>query len=126
MKKRVLVVDDDPAVTGLFKSALHDAAEFEVREENNGRFTLESARDFQPDLIFLDRHLPGIDPDKVLSDLRSDSSLAGVPIVIITGGPKSGARVDESNGEPWLYKPFFHGALVNCARRMLKDSGSNY
>lgn len=125
MKKRVLVVDDDPAITKLFKAALQDTDEFDVREENNGRFAISTADEFHPDLIFLDRHLPGVDGEKILAALRSSQHLDGVPIVIITGASKAGEKPAEDTGAPWLYKPFFHGALLNCARRMLSAAASN-
>jgi len=58
MKKRILVVDDEPAASLFIKGSLEATELYEVRTENQGRKAIEEARKFQPDLILLDVLMP--------------------------------------------------------------------
>ena len=58
MKKRILVVDDEPAITRMVKLNLERTKKYEVRTENQGSKAIEAARDFEPHLIFLDVMMP--------------------------------------------------------------------
>ena len=57
-KKKILVVDDEKSFTHLVKLAL---SVYEILEENDSLRALETARQFQPDLMLLDIIMPGID-----------------------------------------------------------------
>jgi DNA-binding response OmpR family regulator len=53
MKKRILVVDDEPAITRMIKLNLEQTGRYEVRTENLGRRAIEAALEFRPDLTIL-------------------------------------------------------------------------
>ncbi|HEX5855718.1 MAG TPA: response regulator, partial [Thermoanaerobaculia bacterium] len=53
-KKRILLVDDEADVTRSIKLSLETLGTYEVRAENDARSALKTAREFRPDLIFLD------------------------------------------------------------------------
>ena len=61
LKKRILVVDDELAMTAAIRRILEHTGEFEVREENRAAHALIAARAFLPDLILLDVMMPDID-----------------------------------------------------------------
>ena len=68
-KKKILVVDDEKALTALV--SLHmKMAGFEVLTANNGEKALELAGEEKPDLIILDLMLPKIDGWEVCKRLR--------------------------------------------------------
>ncbi|MFB3108272.1 MAG: response regulator, partial [Candidatus Binatia bacterium] len=54
MKKRILLIDDEPSFTRVLKLYLEKSGAYEVTEENRGEMALETARRFKPDLILLD------------------------------------------------------------------------
>lgn len=57
-KKRVFIVDDEAGFTHLLKLTLERAGNYLVREENDGTKARSAAREFKPDIIFLDIVMP--------------------------------------------------------------------
>ena len=64
-KKRILLVDDEPAFTRLMKLNLECNSAYEVKVENDGGKALAAARAYRPDLIFLDVIMPDVDGGQV-------------------------------------------------------------
>jgi CheY-like chemotaxis protein len=83
MAPTVLVVEDDPDARELLSLMLADA-NFQVRYAENGRVAITMAREHPPDAIIMDLHLPGIDGSVAAQAIRTDSRLAGIPIVAYT------------------------------------------
>ena len=84
MKKRILVVDDEPDLTHLLKASLEREGYYEVQEENDPLRAVEAARDFDPHLIVLDIMMPAIDGTEVAVCLRQDPRFARTPIIFMT------------------------------------------
>ena len=84
MKKRILLIDDEPSFTRALKLHLEKSGAYEVTEENRGEMALETARRFKPDLILLDVMMPDVDGGEVASEIRSDAKLKNTPIVFLT------------------------------------------
>jgi len=79
----VLVVDDDATVHDLLQRTLSKRG-FRVEGALDGPGGLERARDLMPDVILLDVLMPGMDGWSVLTALKSDPELAGIPVVIVS------------------------------------------
>jgi CheY-like chemotaxis protein len=79
MVRKILVIDDDPAVRAAFKLILEDG--FLVREAESGLQGIEMALAERPDLIFLDLRMPGIDGVEVLRRLKAIDNTLNVYIV---------------------------------------------
>ena len=74
MQKKVLLVDDHPAMLWALKSILEKHIRFEVAgEASNGEICLEQARNLHPDLILLDIDMPETDGLDVIRRLRVQS-----------------------------------------------------
>ncbi len=84
MKKRILVVDDEPALTRMVKLVLEKTGKYEVRTENEGAKAIPAAREFEPDLIFLDVMMPDMGGDEVSSLLKEDEKLSKIPFIFMT------------------------------------------
>lgn len=84
VKHKILVVDDEVALTKMIKLNLERTEKLDVRIENNGIRAFEAVKSFQPDLIFLDIMMPDISGDDVAQQLRQDNKLAHIPIVFLT------------------------------------------
>lgn len=84
----VLLVEDDPGDVVLVREALaHNNVRNELRVAADGVAALEQLRSTElarPDLILLDLNLPRKDGREVLSEIRSDPQLTGIPVVILT------------------------------------------
>ena len=79
MVRKILVIDDDPAVRAAFKLILEDG--FSVREAETGLQGIEMALAERPDLIFLDLRMPGIDGVEVLRRLKAIDDTLNIYIV---------------------------------------------
>jgi twitching motility two-component system response regulator PilH len=82
--RKILVIDDEPDVVSYLSAFLEDEG-FQVLAASNGPDGLTMAREEAPDLITLDITMPGMSGIEVLTTLRRDERLNGLPVVIITG-----------------------------------------
>jgi CheY-like chemotaxis protein len=118
-QKRVFIVDDESGFTRLIKLTLEKSGRFVVREENDGTKAWLAAREFEPDIIFLDIVMPRIDGGEVAQKIRSDPKLAHVPIVFLTAivSEKEGGQT--IGGFPFVAKPVSLQALTKCIEEQL-------
>jgi CheY-like chemotaxis protein len=81
----------------------------------------------QPDLILLDLNLPKKSGREVLADVRADSRLAGVPVVVLTSSSTHREILEAENlhVESYLVKPVdfehFVGVVKSLRKYMLSD-----
>lgn len=79
-KKKILIVDDEPASLHLLKSLLLSSG-FEVVEAGDGREALRRIRSEKFDLVISDILMPVMDGFELAQRIRTDSTLAQVPIL---------------------------------------------
>ncbi len=115
-KKRIFIVDDERGFTNLLKLNLEATGRYFVETENDERRALPKARDFKPDIIFLDVVMPGYDGGEVAAQLRADPELAAIPIVFLTAIVSESEAAGRSSfgGFPFLAKPVTVEALERC------------
>ncbi len=118
MKKRILVIDDEPSFTRVLKLYLERSGDYEVTEENRGERALETARRFKPDLIFLDVMMPDIDGGEVAAEIIADSKLKHIPIVFITAALAKHEQGTIS-GFPFISKPVTAEQVIHCVQEHL-------
>lgn len=116
--QRILVVDDEPAVTDLLAYNLRKA-HYDVLVAGDGREALRQAREGAPDLIVLDLMLPGIDGLDVCRELRRTSA---VPIIMLTARGEEIDRVVglELGADDYLTKPFSVRELLARIKAVLR------
>ena len=104
MSARILVVDDEPAVTDLLAYNLRKA-NYEVLVATDGAEALRLARQGYPDLILLDLMLPEVDGLDVCRELRKTSA---VPIIMVSARGEEIDRVVglELGADDYVSKPF--------------------
>ena len=122
MPQRILVVDDEPAVTDLLAYNLRKA-HYDVLLATNGREALELARANAPDLILLDLMLPEVDGLDVCRELRRDSR---VPIIMLTARGEEVDRVVglELGADDYISKPFSVREVLARVKAVLRRSAS--
>ena len=118
-KKRVFIVDDESGFTHLLKLTLEKTGRYTVREENDGTKAWLAARDFAPDIIFLDVVMPKIDGGDVAKQITSDPALQHVPIIFLTAivSEKEGGNM--IGGFPFIAKPVSLKAITDCIDKHL-------
>lgn len=118
MTRRILVVDDEPAVTNLLAYNLRKA-HYEVLVAGDGHQALDIARTCTPDLIVLDLMLPQIDGLEVCRELRRTSH---VPIIILTALGEEVDRVVglELGADDYICKPFSIRELLARIKAVLR------
>ncbi len=118
MTQRILVVDDEPAVTDLLAYNLRKA-HYEVLTAADGRTALRLAGECKPDLILLDLMIPEVDGLDVCRELRKSS---GVPIIMITARGEEIDRVVglEIGADDYVTKPFSVRELMARIKAVLR------
>lgn len=81
-KKKILLVEDDDALSGVYKSRL-EMEGFEVLEVNNGEKALVAVVEFKPHLMLLDAMMPKMSGFDVLDTLRNTPGPASTTHVIM-------------------------------------------
>jgi DNA-binding response OmpR family regulator len=123
MTARILIVDDEPAVTDLLAYNLRKA-NYEVQVASTGLQALKLAEQFNPDLVLLDLLLPEIDGLEVCRQLRKTSN---VPIIMITALGEEIDRVVglELGADDYLPKPFGVREVLARVKAVLRRSQTN-
>ena len=124
MTKRILVVDDEPALTRMVKLILERTGKYEVRTENQGTMAIAAAKEFNPDLIFLDVMMPDMGGDDIAALLKEDEELSKIELIFLTAivtrdetGP-TGANI---GGNKFLAKPVRPQELLATIESVLGD-----
>ncbi|SIT83071.1 DNA-binding response regulator, OmpR family, contains REC and winged-helix (wHTH) domain [Microbacterium sp. RU33B] len=122
--RRVLVVDDDPTVAEVVADYLK-AAGFVVDVVADGFAAIDAAARISPDLIVLDRMLPGIDGVEACRRIRLHSS---TPIILLTalGAEEDRIRGLEAGADDYLSKPFSPRELVLRVQSILRRSVTEF
>jgi DNA-binding response OmpR family regulator len=122
IKNKVLLVDDDVTASRLLALGLEKTGAFEVKVENVATRALTSARQFSPDIIFLDVCMPEADGGDVASQIHKDALLRSTPIIFLTSlfsGREAGTQAAERGGYEFLAKPANLAKVVACIDRHL-------
>jgi signal transduction histidine kinase len=117
--KVVLVIDDDPSVLDLMQRVCSKAG-FRVITSRGGEEGLRLAREEKPDLITLDVIMPGMDGWTVLETLKKDSSLAAIPVVVVTIADERDRGI-ALGAIDYFVKPVDHERLVSALGRIRRD-----
>jgi len=121
MTTKILVIDDDSAVTDLL-SVLLQSNGFEVLATNSSTEGMNIARQDPPDLIILDLMMPEMDGWEVCRAVRAFSQ---VPIIVLSAlnDPSMVASVLDSGADDYLTKPTPSRVLVAHINRLLRRNG---
>ncbi|MBI5246271.1 MAG: response regulator transcription factor [Elusimicrobia bacterium] len=122
MSKKLLVVDDDPAVLQVLKKYF-SANGFGVITADNGSEAVSLARESDPDLMIIDANMPGLDGHALTRVLRKDGSSRATPIIMISGDRLSDQdKIGGLDGgaDDYVAKPFSLPVLLARVRAVLR------
>lgn len=121
MKKKILIVEDDPDIASTVEYNLQQEG-YDAFIVSNGLEVAQTVKNFKPDLILLDVMLPGQDGFEVCRQLKSNDKTSHIPIIMLT--VKSG-EVDvvlglELGAEDYVSKPFSVRVLLARIKGILR------
>jgi len=122
MTTKVLVIDDDEAITELLSMLLKTHG-FEVIASNSGVEGIKLAQERHPHVVLLDLMMPDKDGREVCRTIRTFSN---VPILVLSAlnDPRVVASVLDVGADDFLVKPVPSSILVAHLRKMVRRTGS--
>ena len=120
MKRKVLVVDDEPNIQMIMSSRLA-ALGYEVLIAKDGQEGLNLARSESPDIILLDLMLPKLDGYKVCRMIKFDKAFEHIPVIIFSAkGSDADKKLAEQVGaDAYMVKPFDMNLFTQTIQRLL-------
>ncbi len=103
----VLIVDDSSTVRFVMAKMLRESG-YHVLEAKNGAAGLEMASAHQPDLIYMDVIMPGLNGFQVTRKLRKSEATKDIPIIIMSGNKEAVEQfwVTKIGANDYMEKPF--------------------
>jgi DNA-binding response OmpR family regulator len=117
VKRRVLLVDDDPLLLEVLTTVL-DLEEFEVLAASDGATALELAENEDVDVVVCDVRMPGTDGIEVCRRIKSASSTQDLPVILLTArDTPEGREAGQAAGcDAYVTKPFSPLELLDILR----------
>ena len=91
---KILIIEDDKFLRELISRKLSDEG-FDIEPAVDGEEGLKKTKTVKPELVLLDLILPGMDGFEVLAKIKEDSSLASIPVIVLSN---LGQREDIEKG----------------------------
>ncbi len=124
MSATILIVEDDPDIREIMEYNLSREG-LRITCADDGKVGLRLAREKNPDLLLLDRMLPGMAGEEICRHLRADPETKELPIIMITAKGEESDIVDGLTGgaDDYITKPFRPAELVARTHALLRRSG---
>ena len=117
---KILIVEDNALNVKLFCDLLA-AHGHEPRPVTDGRYALDEARDFQPDLVITDIQLPHVTGLELIRMMRDDRKLKDVPIMAVTAYAAAAdeERIRSAGAQAYVSKPISVAKFVAQVNELL-------
>jgi len=125
MSERILIVDDDEDALNLIETILKRRG-FELIRARSGSEALSILARSVPDLILLDVMMPGMDGNEVCRQIRADSRMADVPVLMLTARSETANQIEGllAGADDYLVKPLTTEELVASVWSALERTAS--
>ena len=122
---RVLVVEDDPT-QALFAEGVLRGAGIRAQGARVAEEVMPAMESFQPDLVLMDLHMPGMSGTELTALIRDHEAFAHTPIVFLTGDPDPERQFEalESGADDFLSKPIRPRHLIAAVHSRIKRARS--
>ena len=119
LRRRILVVDDEPSIVDAVATALRYEG-FEVDEAVTGRAALTAVAESEPDLIVLDWMLPDLEGIEVGRRLRAQGFKTAILFLTAKDGVENKVEALRAGGDDYVTKPFSLAEVVARIRAILR------
>ncbi len=118
MAERILLIDDEPQITRVLRTAL-SAQGFDVRTANDPEEGLLVFEEWGPDLVVTDLMMPGMTGIEVCRRVRARST---VPIIVLSVRDQERTKVEalDAGADDYITKPFGSQELLARVRAHLR------
>ena len=122
MKKKILLVEDNPATVDVIQKELEFLG-YESMIAEDGKEGVEKATSYLPDLIIMDISLPKMDGLEATSLLRKNPKTKSIPVLAATARALPGDKEKclQAGCDDYIAKPFTHRELGAAIKRLLKE-----
>lgn len=122
MTKKILIIEDDRAVSELLRHILK-GSRYDVTCEHDGLAGLERAAALQPDLVILDVNLPKLDGWQVLDALKVSEKTKSIPVIMCTEHSQIGEieQAGEMGAVNYIIKPFHTDRVLKKVEEVLRQ-----
>lgn len=120
--QHIVVVDDDPDIRELIFQTLTDEG-YTVVQHSEGNQALVGMRTEMPALVLLDLMMPTLSGGEMLQLIRSDDTIAHVPVVLISASRELEGICIALGANACLAKPFDLDALIAIVQGLLTVVG---
>jgi twitching motility two-component system response regulator PilH len=119
---RVLIIDDSATIIAVLGKMLRQNG-YEVLAAADAETGIERARADQPDLIYLDIVLPGMNGFDALRALRRDPATKSTPVIMISGNAQATEQfyVRRIGADDFMKKPFGRGEVFVRIQQMVES-----
>lgn len=119
---RVLIIDDSTTILAVLGKMLRQN-DYEVVGAPDAETGIPLARTFQPDLIYLDIVLPGMNGFDALRTLRREEATRDTPIIMISGNVQATEQfyVKRIGADDFMKKPFGRGDVFGRIKEMVES-----
>ena len=119
---RILIVEDSPTMRQLLVFALKRLKDVELVEAQDGMDGLRKLTSDEFDLALVDINMPVMDGLKLISLIRGEPNLVGMPICVITteGAQEDRDRAMALGANEYLTKPIQAQKVLSMAKALLK------
>ena len=123
--KKILIVDDDPALVETLSFRLRKQG-YSVFNALTGADGIQRAQNERPDVVLLDLGLPDQDGLEVCSKLADDPDTCGTPVSVVSGQDRPNiVRETRAAGcEFYVRKPYDPNALLTLIQAALDQAES--
>ena len=120
MKKRILIVEDNPQNRLLVKDVLEFYG-YEIMEAEDGQAGIEMAKKYKPDLILMDLQMPVMDGFTAGKIIRGDPDTKNIKMIAVTSFAMLGdkERVMEAGFDHYIAKPINTRELPDLIKEIL-------
>jgi CheY-like chemotaxis protein len=124
IKKKVLVVDDEPNVRRLLRTIL--SKNFEVFEAEEGKQAIDIANAKKPDVILMDMMMPKMDGLTACHMIKNSPAAKSIPVIMVTAiGFELNIKLSQQMGAAgYVTKPFSPQDLISAIEKVLAAPSS--
>ena len=119
MKRKILIIDDDPGVQEILQ-LIFNRAGYDVSSEGDAREILNNKFEL-PDIILLDRYLSGMDGTEICRHLKSDTYSCNIPVIMVSASPDIATVSMRAGADGFIEKPFSMKSMLSKIESTLNE-----